>query len=212
EVSFERGVLTGKLRKIGSARGSGTSVHLRPDPEVFAGKTTLDPLVLRERLESKSYLHKGLKIVFVDPKAAGPEEFFHAEGIVEYLGKLIKVRGQPAVHPGMFSFERADEPKLEVAFAWTEATDDATYSFVNGVPTPDGGTHEQGFRNALGKALRSYMQAHKLEPKGVSVTLEDMREGMVSLLSVYVMEPQFQSQTKNRLNNPEVVGQVEGAI
>lgn len=212
EVQFERGVPKGKLKKIGPSRGSGTSVHLRPDADVFAGKVVLDPLVLRERLEAKSYLHKGLKIVFVDPKAQGPEEFFHAEGIVEYLGKLIKVRGQPAVHPGMFSCERSEDPKLEAAFAWTEATEDATYSFVNGVPTPDGGTHEQGFRNALGKALRSYMQAHKLEPKGVTVTLEDMREGMVSLLSVYVLEPQFQSQTKNRLNNPEVVGQVEGAI
>jgi DNA gyrase/topoisomerase IV subunit B len=176
------------------------------------GKLALDPILLRERLEAKSYLHKGLKIIFVDPKAPGPETFFHANGIVEYLGKLIQIRGKPAVHAGVFSCDRTEEPKIEAAFAWTEATEDATYSFVNGVPTPDGGAHEQGFRNALGKALRSYMQAHKLEPKGLTVSLEDMREGMVAILSTYVLEPQFQSQTKNRLNNPEVAGQVEGVL
>jgi DNA gyrase/topoisomerase IV subunit B len=212
EMKFERGVPVGKLRKLGNARGSGTTVHIRPDPDVFA-KATLDPIVLRDRLEAKSYLHKGLKIIFVDPKAeGGAEEFFHAQGIVEYLGKLVQVRGQSSVHEGLFSFERAEEPKLETAISWTEATEDATYSFVNGVPTPDGGTHEQGFRNALGKALRGYMQAHKLEPKGLTITLDDIREGMVAILSVYVLEPQFQSQTKNRLNNPEVVGQVESVM
>jgi DNA gyrase/topoisomerase IV subunit B len=212
EMKFERGVPVGKLRKLGGARGSGTTVHLRPDPEVFA-KASLDPIVLRDRLEAKSYLHKGLKIVFVDPKAeGGAEEFFHAKGIVEYLGKLVQVRGKSSVHEGLFSAERTEDPKLEAALAWTEATEDATYSFVNGVPTPDGGTHEQGFRNALGKAVRGYMQAHKLEPKGLSITLDDIREGMVAILSVYVLEPQFQSQTKNRLNNPEVVGQVESVL
>lgn len=211
-IVFARGVPEGKLKKLGPARGSGTTVHLRPDPEVFGPKQTMDLTVIRERLEAKSYLHKGLKIHFIDPKGGEPETFFHAEGIVEYLGKLIKLRGKDVVHAEMFNYERADEPKIEVSLAWTEATEDATLSFVNGVPTPDGGTHEQGFRNALGKALRAYMQAHKLEPKGLSIMLEDIREGMVAVLSTYVLEPQFQSQTKNRLNNPEVVAQIEGAL
>ncbi|MEM6989252.1 MAG: DNA topoisomerase IV subunit B [Myxococcota bacterium] len=211
KMDFARGVPQGKLKKVGAARGSGTSVHLRPDAKVFM-KNSLDPLVIRERLEAKSYLHKGLKITLVDPKAKGPETFVHENGITDYLNKLVAVRGKPAVHAGVFACEKNDDPKLEAVFAWTEATEDATYSFVNGVPTPDGGTHEQGFRNALGKALRAYMQAHKLEPKGVSVGLEDMREGMVAILSVYVLEPQFQSQTKNRLNNPDVAGQVEGTL
>ncbi|MCB9703471.1 MAG: type IIA DNA topoisomerase subunit B [Myxococcales bacterium] len=211
QVGFVRGIPDGKVRKLGNARGSGTSVYLRPDPEVFGAKVALDPLVLRGRLEAKSYLHKGLKIIFNDGTGK-KETFFHAEGIAEYLGKLIQVRGKPSVHPGAFYLERIEDPKVEVAFAWTEATDDAMYSFVNGVPTPDGGTHEQGLRNALGKSVRAYMQANKLDPKGVSVTLDDIKEGMVAVLSVYVLEPQFQSQTKNRLNNPEVTAQVEGAI
>jgi DNA gyrase/topoisomerase IV subunit B len=211
EIRFERGIQKGKLKSSGSARGTGTEVYLRPDPEMF-GKLSLDPLLLRERLEAKSYLHKGLKISFLDEATGKREAFHHAEGISEYLGKLIQVRGKAAVHPGHFYIERSDDPKIEVAFAWTEATEDATYSFVNGVPTPDGGTHEQGLRNALGKAIRDYMTAHKLLPKGIKIALEDIKEGMVTLLSTYVLEPQFQSQTKNRLNNPEVVGQVEGAI
>ncbi|MBC8068819.1 MAG: type IIA DNA topoisomerase subunit B [Deltaproteobacteria bacterium] len=210
-ADFERGVPQGKLVKLGPARGSGTTVHLRPDASVFE-KVIFDPSMLRDRLEAKSYLHKGLKITFHDPKAQGPEQFHHAQGIVEYLGKLIQVRGKPAVHQGLFVLERDDDPKIEVSFAWTESTEDATYSFVNGVPTLDGGTHEQGFRNALNKALRNYMGTHKLEPKGLTIALEDMREGMVAILSTYVLEPQFQSQTKNRLNNPEVTGQIEAAI
>ena len=212
EVGFLRGVPDGKLKKLGNARGSGTTVYLRPDPEIFGKATILDPTVVRERLESKSYLHKGLKIVFTDDSTGKTETLFHADGISEYLGKLIQVRGKPAVHPGIFYLEREDDPKLEIACAWTEATDEAMYSFVNGVPTADGGTHEQGFRAALGKALRGYMQTHKLEPKGVTIALEDIREGMVALLSTYVLEPQVQSQTKNRLNNPEVASQVEAAI
>ncbi|MEM6295885.1 MAG: DNA topoisomerase IV subunit B, partial [Myxococcota bacterium] len=208
---FEQGVPVGKLKKLGKSRGSGTTVHLRPDPSVFK-KVAFDPTLVRSRLEAKSYLHKGLKINFIDPKAKGPETFFHKDGIKEYLGKLVAVRGKAAIHPGQFEVNRVEDPKMEAVFCWTEATEDATYSFVNGVPTPDGGTHEQGFRNALGKAVRAYMQAHKLEPKGLSINLEDMKEGMVVILSVYVLDPQFQSQTKNRLNNPEVTGQVEGAV
>ena len=212
EIAFARGV-PGKLKKLGNARGSGTSVYLRPDPEMFGAKNThFDPIVIRERLEAKSYLHKGLKITFADESTGKTETLLHADGISEYLGKLIQARGKSPVHQGQFYLERADDPKIEVAFGWTESTEDAMYSFVNGVPTPDGGTHEQGLRNALGKGLRAYMENHKLDPKGVTIALEDIREGMVSILSTYVLEPQFQSQTKNRLNNPEVAQQIEGAI
>ncbi len=212
EVAFERGKPVGGLRKKGKARGTGTSVYLRPDPEIFGAGAHFDERVVRDRLEAKSYLHKGLEIVFRDEKTGVTERFCHADGIKEYLGKLVEVRGKPAVHPGVFYLEREDDPKLEVALAWTEATDGLTASFVNGVPTPDGGTHEQGLRNALGRAVRGYMEAHKLVPKGLPIGLEDIREGLVAILSVYVLEPQFQSQTKNRLNNPEVTAAVQGAL
>jgi DNA gyrase/topoisomerase IV subunit B len=193
-------------------RGTGTEVFLRPDPEIFGAKATLDPDVLRQRMEAKSYLHKGVTITFIDESTNKTEVFHHADGIAEYLDKLIAVRGKPAVHKTAFYLERTDEPKLELALAWTEANESTVYTYVNGVPTPDGGTHEQGLRNALGKALRAYMTAYKLEPKGVTVGLDDIREGLIALCSVYVLEPQFQSQTKNRLNNPEVAAQIEGAV
>ncbi|NVB36208.1 type IIA DNA topoisomerase subunit B [Pseudenhygromyxa sp. WMMC2535] len=212
EVVFDRGVLQGKMRKSGSARGTGTEVFLRPDPEIFGAKATLDPDVLRQRIEAKSYLHKGLKISFTDQATGKTETFHHAEGIAEYLDKLVAVRGKRAVHSGQFYLERNEEPRLELALAWTEATDTTINSYVNGVPTPDGGTHEKGLRSGLGKAIRAYVAAHKLEPKGVSIGLEDIREGLLALISVYVLEPQFQSQTKNRLNNPEVANQVESAV
>lgn len=212
EVKFVRGVQEGKMVSSGKVRGTGTEVFLRPDPEIFGAKATLDPDVLRQRMEAKSYLHKGLTITFIDESANKTETFHHAEGIAEYLDKLVAVRGKPAVHKTSFYLERTDEPKLELALAWTEANESTILTYVNGVPTPDGGTHEQGLRNALGKALRAYMQAYKLDPKGVTIGLDDIREGLIALCSVYVLEPQFQSQTKNRLNNPEVAGQIEGVV
>ncbi len=212
EVCFDRGVQDGRMRKSGKVRGTGTEVFLRPDPNIFGTKTALDPDVLRQRIEAKSYLHKGLKITFTDKSTGKTELFHHANGISEYLDKLIAVRGKPAVHKGQFYLERSEEPKIELALAWTEATETTINSYVNGVPTPDGGTHEKGLRNALGKAMRAYVDAHKLVPKGVSISLEDIREGLVALCSVYVLEPQFQSQTKNRLNNPDIANHIESGV
>ena len=212
EVIFNRGVLDGRMSSRGKVRGTGTEVFLRPDPKIFGQKTLLDPDILRTRIEAKSYLHKGLTITFVDESTNKKETFHHKDGIAEYLDKLIKVRGKSPVHKGQFYIERTEDPRMELALAWTEATDSTVKSYANGIPTHDGGTHEQGLRNALGKAIRAYMQAHKLEPKGLSISLDDIREGVLALLSVYVGDPQFQSQTKNRLNNAEVAGQVESVV
>jgi DNA gyrase subunit B/topoisomerase-4 subunit B len=101
---------------------------------------------------------------------------------------------------------------MEVALCWTEATDEHVRSYVNGIPTANGGTHEAGLRSGLVKAVRNYIDTHGLSPKGVSLTAEDIREGVTAILSTYVVEPQFQGQTKGRLNNPEVAGAVDGAV
>ena len=95
---------------------------------------------------------------------------------------------------------------------WTEATDETVKSYVNSVPTSMGGTHDSGFKSAVVKAMRNYIATHGLDPKGVTLTAEDIREGMVAVLSTYVHDPQFQGQTKERLNNPEVAGQVEAIV
>src|SRR5699024_6754990 len=128
------------------------------------------------------------------------------------LQKLIEERDKPTVHPEPFALERDNGVRMELALTWTESTDEAIRSFANGIPTAAGGTHESGLRQGLGKAVRSYMEQHKLSPKGVKITAEDIREGLLALLSVYVVEPQFQGQTKDKLNNPEVTAQVENIV
>ena len=111
------------------------------------------------------------------------------------------------VHETPFSLSReSDESgiRLDVALQWTQSTDEHVRSYVNGIPTGSGGTHENGFRAGLGKAVRNFIDTHNLSPKGVTLTAEDIREGLIAVLSVFVQEPQFQGQTKDRLNNPEV--------
>ena len=95
---------------------------------------------------------------------------------------------------------------------WTEATDEHLRSYVNGIPTGSGGTHENGLRAGIGKAVRNFIETHNLSPKGVTLTAEDIREGMTGVLSIFIQEPQFQGQTKDRLNNPELVSAVDGVV
>ncbi len=219
EMRFSRGEVKSKLKKLGPARGTGTTVFFRPDDDVFGGKLKFHAKEIIERLEAKSYLHGGLEIVFTDEtqKPAVTQTFVHPQGIAEYLPKLVTDRGKLSVPStgGVFYMEKRDEEArlgVELALQWTESTDDYIKTYVNSVPTSDGGTHDAGLRSAIVKAIRNYIATHKLEPKGVTLTAEDIREGVVALLSTYVHDPQFQSQTKNRLNNPEVAAQVEGLV
>src|SRR5690606_10536534 len=211
--SYRRGVATGKLKKVGATRGKrGTTIHFRPDPQIFGAKTTFDPQVVRDRLQAKSYLHKGLKVTFKDEKSGERVEFHHPGGIVDYLGKVIAERGKRTISPEPFTIERTEDPRLELAMVWTEAPEEVFRSYANGIPTGSGGTHENGLKSALNKAVRSFMAAKKINPKGVTITAEDIREGVIAILSVYVREPQSQAQTKDRLNNPEIAGQVENTV
>jgi DNA gyrase subunit B/topoisomerase-4 subunit B len=219
EMRFERGTTKTKLKNLGAARGSGTTVTFRPDDEVFGGKLHFDASAIAERLEAKAYLHAGLEIIFTD-ETKSPKEtvtFLHPQGIAEYLPKLVADRGKSPVPANGTPFYMDKQDKdarlgVELALQWTESTDDQIKTYVNSVPTPDGGTHDTGLRTAIVKAIRNYIATHKLDPKGVTLTAEDIREGVVAVLSTYVHDPQFQSQTKNRLNNPEVAGQVEAIV
>ena len=101
---------------------------------------------------------------------------------------------------------------MELTLQWTDSTDEHVRSYVNGIPTGSGGTHENGFRSGLNKAVRNYIDLHKLTPRGVKITHEDIREGLVVILSVFVAEPQFQGQTKDRLNNPEIQSVVDSLV
>ena len=119
------------------------------------------------------------------------------------------------MHESPFVLARDGEDggvRLDVALQWTQSTDEHVRSYVNGIPTGSGGTHENGFRSGLGKAVRNFIETHNLSPKGVTITAEDIREGLVAVLSVFLAEPQFQGQTKDRLNNPEAMALIDSAV
>ncbi|MGH7790202.1 MAG: DNA gyrase/topoisomerase IV subunit B [Candidatus Binatia bacterium] len=210
EQSFARGIPSGKLKKVGPARGSGTTITFTADRAIFPN-TQFDPAVIRDRLESHSYLHRGLTLVFDQQRDHSSETFHHEQGIAEYITKLIAERGKQQIAEPVYA-EKRDGLIIECALAWTEATDEHVLSFVNGIPTGSGGTHEAGFKNGLTKAVRNYLNVQNLTPKGVTINAEDAREGIVAILSLYMQEPQFQGQTKDRLNNPEVSAPIDNFI
>jgi DNA gyrase subunit B len=212
EMSFRQGKPHGALKKVGAARGSGTTVFFRPDPTIFP-KVEFDAQTIRERLEVASYLHRGIKVTFEDEPGGRKDVYQHADGLVDYLKKIVGERQSKPVHEAPFVVEKdAGGLKLELVMQWTESTDEHLRSYVNGIPTGSGGTHENGFRAGVGKAVRNYIETHNLSPKGVTLTADDIREGTTGILSVFIAEPQFQGQTKDRLNNPEVVSSVDGAV
>jgi DNA gyrase subunit B/topoisomerase-4 subunit B len=213
--TFSRGKPRSALKSVGPGRGTGTTITFSPDPDIFGEKLRFDPELIRDRLEAKSYLHKGMEVVFRDQTVSPAPEvtYRHEGGIAEYLGKVTRERGKAVVPDGAEPFYVSrEDPRLELALAWTEATDEHMRSYVNGIPTANGGTHEAGLRSGLVKAVRNYIETHDLTPKGVTLTAEDIREGMVAILSTYVISPQFQGQTKGRLNNPEMAGLVDNAV
>jgi DNA gyrase subunit B len=214
EMRFKQGATIGGLKKLGPARGTGTTVFFRPDTTIFP-KVEFDPDVIRQRLEVASYLHKGVRIVFEDEGTGTKDTFQHTEGLTDYLKKIVAERTAVPVNDAVFALAKeSDESglRLDLALLWTQSTDEHVRSYVNGIPTGSGGTHENGFRAGLGKAVRNFIETHNLSPKGVTLTAEDIREGMVAVLSVFVQEPQFQGQTKDRLNNPEVLSAVDSQV
>jgi len=214
ELRFKQGQPVGALKKIGPARGSGTTVFFRPDSTIFP-KVEFDAEIIRQRLEVSSYLHKGVKIVFEDEAHSQKHVFQHDEGLADYLKTILRERAATPVHDAPFNLSKeSDETglRLDLALQWTQSTDEHVRSYVNGIPTGSGGTHENGFRAGLGKAVRNFIETHNLSPKGVTLTAEDIREGLVAVLSVFVAEPQFQGQTKDRLNNPELMSAVDSQV
>ena len=211
EMSFKRGKPTGPLQKAGPARGTGTTVYFRPDSTIFP-RVEFDAAVIRERLETASYIHKGVRITFDNQVDGAKAVFEHQDGLADFLKKVLAERSAKPVHETAFTLARESGPRLDLILQWTESTDEHLRSFVNGIPTGSGGTHENGLRAGLGKAVRNYIDTHNLSPKGVTLTAEDIREGLTGILSVFIEEPQFQGQTKDRLNNPELTSAVDSAV
>ena len=214
EQCFAQGHPVSKLRRVGAARGTGTTVFFRPDATIFP-KTTFDADLIAERLDITSYLHKGLQVVFKNQAGGQSHTFRHDKGIADYLRQILDNRRAIPVHVVPFTLTREHEPsgsRLDLVLQWTESTDEHLRSYVNGIPTGAGGTHENGLRAGIGKAIRNVIDTHALTPKGVTLTSDDIREGVVGVLSIFVPDPQFQGQTKDRLNNPELMAVVDGLV
>jgi DNA gyrase subunit B/topoisomerase-4 subunit B len=214
QQTFSRGRATGKLKQLksnGELRGSGTTIRFHPDADIFPS-IRLAPELIAERLEAKAYLHKGLSLIFHNEISGQTTRYQYKDGLKAYLAKLLSTDNKKAVIPEVFHLERSDHPPFECVLTWTESPDERLYTFVNGIPTPFGGTHENGLKAGIVKAVRNYLNVNDLLPKGLSLTAEDTREGMIAILSLYLKQPQFQGQTKEKLGNPEVSAQLDGLI
>jgi DNA gyrase/topoisomerase IV subunit B len=211
EQTFKRGEPAGKLQKLEAFRGHGTSIYFEPDPDIFK-ITQFNPEEIKRRLEDMSYIHSGLKFKFTNEITKETVELSHPGGIPEFLGKLVVETQKPAVTEMSFVLAKDSPDKMEVAMQWTESTDEVIRSYVNGIRTASGGTHENGFKSGIVKAVRNFMETHEVKVKGVTISAEDIREGIVGVLSVFVREPMFQGQTKERLNNPEMTAAAENFI
>ncbi len=215
---YRRGEPRGPVKPAGAVRGSGTLFFFRPDSEIFPS-CAFDAELIADHLEIKTYLNKGLRIVFKDCCSGLTHEYRHDEGVAELVGTLVGNGGARPVHPEPFVWESAglgngDQgvSRIEVALSWTEEVRPDVRSYVNGIPTVDGGTHERGLLEGVARASRTYMETHELIPRGLSLVADDFREGLVGVVSVFLLEPQFQGQTKEKLNNPELRGLLSGAL
>ncbi len=197
-----------------SARGTGTDIYFRPDPDIFES-VEFDPSWIREHLEVKTYLNRDLKIVFRDETSDERYELHHEGGIQEYLDYLVEDLQVSPIHDDVFMMEDDDldgDGRLEIALQWTDAPKEQLHTFVNGIPTEDGGTHEQGLKSGIRAVIRSFMDTHDLVPHRLEIKGDDTREGLVGIVNLFHVDPQFQGQTKDKLNNPSVRSQVSGAL
>ncbi len=212
EQVYKRGVPTGKIRKVKPFRGHGTRIFFRPDDSIFR-RTQFNSDTIRQHLEDISYIHGGLTIIFHDEPRKETHELHHPDGILSYIRKVTTDSGRKPAHEQVFSIIRDDDDaRVEVALMWTDSTDESIRSYVNGIRTHAGGTHENGLKAGVVKAVRNYMDVHDFKPRGVTITSEDIREGLLSVLSVFISDPMFQGQTKDRLNNPELTSTVDSVV
>jgi DNA gyrase subunit B len=211
EQTFKRGVPDGKLEKLGPHRLHGTTIYFEPDPEIFR-VTHFDAEWIKTRLDDVAYIHHGLKITFKNEITGESFDLSHPGGLPEFLQRLITESQIPVVNTIPFYATKEGDEKIELTMQWTESTDEAIRSYVNGIRTSDGGTHEGGLKSGIVKAIRNFMETHDVKVKGIEITANDIREGLVGILSVFMREPAFQGQTKEKLNNQEMTAIIEGFV
>ena len=210
---YERGKPTTPVNKKGKTDKTGTTITFRPDEEIFTEiiyKTEL----ITHRLKELSYLNKGLKIELLDDRISPPEHFVyrHPGGIIDFVKQIND--GKEILHKKIIYFDdKVDETEIEVAMQWNAGYTESTFAFANNINTHEGGTHLVGFKNALTRVVNDYAKNKGLlKANEENLSGEDIREGLTAILSVRLLEPQFEGQTKTKLGNQEIRPLVDSVV
>ena len=211
--SFKRGVADGDLQRIGDTTEKGTTVEFKADSEMFE-TCVYEYEILEERLRQQAFLNAGLRITLTDSRDSENivQDSMHYEGgLKSYVEHIHAKRDMTVLHPVIHLRTETSNSTAEIAIQYNDSYNANIISFANNINTPDGGTHEQGFKNALTRVFNDFgRRKNYIKEKDDNLTGEDVREGITAIISVKVTEAQFEGQTKAKLGNTEVRGLVEG--
>ncbi|HEU4760516.1 MAG TPA: DNA topoisomerase (ATP-hydrolyzing) subunit B [Dehalococcoidia bacterium] len=207
---YQRGKATNPVAVVREGNGTGTTTSFLPDPEIFA-EPEFDFETLAQRFREMAFLTKGVWVHFRDEPAARQVTYYFEGGIKSFVRRLNKGRG--TLHDPFYMERQVNGSVVEIAIQYNDSFTESTFSFANCIHTIDGGTHLTGFRAALTRVLNDYARKQKiLKESDANLSGEDVREGLVAVVSVKLPEPQFEGQTKTRLGNAEIKGLVESAL
>ncbi len=211
-MQFARGVTTEKLKVIGKSRGTGTLITFKPDPTIFTLTTEFKFELLANRLRELAFLNPGVEIILTDDRDERTETFLYKDGIEQFVKQLGK--NKQVLHPKVIVISREkEEVFVDCVMQYTDSYNDQILCFANSIANPDGGTHLTGFRSALTRAINQYArQNNLLKEKDPVISGDDVREGLICVLSVKLPNPRFESQTKVKLVNTEIDGIVSSII
>jgi len=211
-MEFSRGVTTQPLTVIGKAKGTGTLITFRPDPTIFTITIEFKFEILANRLRELAFLNPGVEIVLSDERVEKIENFYYREGIEQFVKQLG--RNKSILHPKPIIISRQkDEVFVDCVMQYNDSYNDQILCFANSIPNPDGGTHLTGFRSALTRAVNQYAKQNELlKEKDPAISGDDVREGLVCVLSVKLPNPRFESQTKVKLVNTEIDGLISSVV
>jgi DNA gyrase subunit B len=206
---YERGKTVSKLTIIGKSNSTGTKVTFKPDKTIFT-KTDFSYDILSQRLRELAFLNKGLRIKLADERTDKEAVFEFSGGIVSFVEYLNKNKNP--LHNKVIYFQKSQEDVIiEVALQYNDGYAETMFSFANNINTVEGGTHLSGFKSALTRAINQYAKGKNLIKDEIGITGDDVREGLTAVISVKVLNPQFEGQTKTKLGNSEVEGLVASA-
>ena len=207
---FKRGVVASDLKVLGKAKGTGTKITFKPDPDIFEVlEFSYETVATRQR--ELAFLNSGLSIKMSDEATEREDTFCYEGGLSAFVGHINE--GKATLHKKVIHFiKEAGDVTVELAMQFTDAYTESLLSFANNIHTHDGGTHLSGLKSALTRTFNNYARSANLLKNGKAPTGDDIREGLTAVLSVMLPDPQFEAQSKNKLNNPTIEGIVESAV